>query len=62
MIFQQTFSLIDGVVADDNVNEVIPCSLSSKSSYNNYQPKVLEGEEADRVMERIRLYSEGLSS
>ena len=62
MIFQQTFTITDGVVADDNIKEVIPCSLSSKSSYNNYQPMVLEGEEKDRVMERIQKYSEGFSS
>jgi len=62
MIFQQTFTITEGVVAEDNVNKVIPCSLSSKSSYNNYQPMVLDGEERDRVMKRIETYSEGLSS
>ena len=62
MIFQQTFTITEGIVAEDNVNVVIPCSLSSKSSYNNYQPMVLDGEEKDRVMKRIETYSEGLSS
>ena len=62
MIFQQTFTIADGVVVEDNVKEVIPCSLSSKSNYNNYQPMILEGEEKDRVMERILSYSENLSS
>lgn len=62
MIFQQTFTVTDGVVQSDNVKEVIPCSLSSRSDHNNYQPMVLEGEEKERVMDRILTYSEGLSS
>lgn len=62
MIFQQTFTITDGVVAEDNVKEVIPCSLSSRSDFNNYQPIILEGEEKERVMNRILTYSEGLSS
>lgn len=60
MIFQQTFQIIDGEVADDNMKEIIPCSLSSRSDRNNYQPMVLYGEDAERVLGRIRTYSEGL--
>lgn len=60
MIFQQTFTIINGVVEKDNVNNVIPCSLSSRSDHNNYQPMILDGEEKDRVMNRILTYSENL--
>lgn len=60
MIFQQTFTITNGVVEEDNVNNVIPCSLSSRSDHNNYQPMILDGEEKDRVMNRILTYSENL--
>lgn len=62
MIFQQTFTILDGVTAEDNVKEIIPCSLSSRSDLNNYQPMVLDGDEKQRVLGRIDAYSEGLSS
>lgn len=59
MIFQQTFTVQGGIVWDDNVKNIIPCSVSSVSSYNNYQPRVLEGEDAQRVLDRIASYSSG---
>ena len=60
MIFQQTFTIQGGQVAeDDNIN-IIPCSISSESWYNNYQPTPVEGNEKTRIEERIREYSEGL--
>lgn len=59
MIFQQTFTVQDGELVEDNVTNIIPCSISSDSSYNNYQPTPLEGDEADRVKGRIDEYSSG---
>ena len=59
MIFQQTFTIQNGELAEDNVTNIIPCSISSESGYNNYQPTPLEGEEADRVRGRIEEYSSG---
>lgn len=61
MIFQQTFTIQGDTVQADNIKNVIPCSVSSESGYNNYQPKILEGEEASRVLGRIEEYSNGLS-
>ncbi len=53
MIFQQTFTVTGNDVAtDDNIN-VIPCSISSTSSYNNYQPTPAEGDEATRIKAKI---------
>lgn len=60
MIFQQTFTIQGGTVWEDNVKNIIPCSVSSVSSHNNYQPRVLDGEDAQRVLERIDTYSSGL--
>ncbi len=58
MIFRQTFTISDGVVQDDDQIEIIPCSVSSVSDYNNYQPTPASGEEADRIMARINEYSQ----
>lgn len=57
MIFQQTFTISDGTILDDDQIEVIPCSISSTSNYNNYQPTPAQGTEADRIMEKINGYS-----
>lgn len=59
MIFQQTFTVQNGELAEDNVTNIIPCSISSESGYNNYQPTPLEGDEAERVKGRIEEYSSG---
>ena len=61
MIFQQTFTIdTDGKVADDDNINIIPCSLSSSSNKNDYCPTPLEGDEAERVRQKIEKYSEGL--
>ena len=53
MIFQQTFTITNDGVQDDNVTNIIPCSISSASDYNNYQPTPAEGDEKTRIMEKI---------
>ena len=54
MIFQQKFMIdTSKKIADSEIN-VIPCSVSSESDCNNYQPTILEGDEAKRVRELIQ--------
>ncbi|MGI6570005.1 MAG: CapA family protein [Caldicoprobacterales bacterium] len=56
-IFQQTFTFVDGeLMTDDNVR-FIPCSISSDSRKNNYQPTVAAGEEARRITAKMNAYS-----
>lgn len=57
MIFQQTFTFVDGQLQPDLVAKVIPCSISSVSNRNNFQPMPLEGEEALRVVKRLNEFS-----
>ncbi|MGI6012012.1 MAG: CapA family protein [Ruminococcus sp.] len=60
MIFQQTFTVTqEGAETDENIS-IIPCSISSESDYNNYQPTPAQGDEKIRIEERIAEYSEGL--
>lgn len=61
MIFQQTFTVVDGQVQTDGAVNVIPCSISSASSYNNYQPTPAEGDEADRIMAKIEESSDAIA-
>ena len=58
MIFQQTFTVTKEGVKDDNVTNVIPCSLSSERNRNNYQPTPATGSEAELIMKKIKDRSE----
>lgn len=62
MIFQQTFTIQNQEVEKDDNIQIIPCSVSSESGYNNYQPTPSEGEEKDRIQEKIDQFSSGLQS
>lgn len=57
MIFQQTFTITEGTVVDDDQIAVVPCSISSTPNYNNYQPTPAQGTEAERIIEKINGYS-----
>ena len=61
MIFQQTFTVENEELVEDDVTNIIPCSLSSESGYNNYQPMVLEGSEKERVLQKIEEFSAALN-
>lgn len=56
MIFRQTFHYEDDVLTDTTI-EIIPCSLSGKTDSNDYRPIVLEGEQKEKVYEKIMKYS-----
>jgi poly-gamma-glutamate synthesis protein (capsule biosynthesis protein) len=53
MIFQQTFTLVDGEVQPDAAYNIIPCSISTDSSVNTYCPTPATGDEADRILSKI---------
>lgn len=54
MIFQQSFTFSNSALQNDNVTNIIPCSISSAQGYNNYQPTPAEGDEKTRIMEKIQ--------
>ncbi|NLD60215.1 MAG: CapA family protein [Clostridiales bacterium] len=57
MIFQQTFAFdFESGIADAGIN-IIPCTISSVSSTNNYQPTPLAGANALRVLEEVASHS-----
>ena len=56
-IYQETYTLEkDQVIRKES--KVIPCSISSSKVRNNYQPTPLEGKEAERVLQRLKKYSD----
>lgn len=60
MIFQQTFTITEeGVEENDEIN-IIPCKLSSSNNKNDYQPTPATGGEAERILNKIKERSEGL--
>lgn len=61
MIYVHKFNFKNGELISEE-NEVIPCSISSVSKRNNYQPTILEGEEKERVLARIEEYSKPLKT
>jgi poly-gamma-glutamate synthesis protein (capsule biosynthesis protein) len=52
IIYQARFRLRDGRVelADENV---VPVSISSRADRNDYRPRILEGADKERVLERL---------
>lgn len=57
IIFQQTFTFIDGEKTENTEVKIIPCSISSLSNRNDYKPTPLDGEDAMRVINRMNEYS-----
>lgn len=57
MIFQQTFTFVDGERQEDKEIRVIPCSVSSVTTINDYKPTPAEEEAAQRIIGRINEYS-----
>lgn len=58
MIFQQTFTFVDGEKQEDQNIRVIPCSVSSVSTRNDFRPTPAQGDDAKRIIDRINEYSQ----
>lgn len=57
IIAQQTFYFEDGVKLEESEFRIIPCSVSSVSSRNDYKPTPAEDEAAERILGRMNEYS-----
>ncbi len=61
-VFQQTFYIENGILNKDKKEiNVIPFSISSVTSHNDYQPTLLSGVEHERVKEKIIHYSKQIT-
>ena len=63
MIFQQTFTLEDGELTEDNVTNVVPVKISGSwnQGVNDYQPTPVEGDTGEAVITRIEEYSQSMA-
>ncbi len=57
MIVQQTFTFVDGEKQEEAPFRIIPCSVSSVTSRNDFKPTPAQGEEAKRIIGRVNEYS-----
>ena len=60
VILQKTFKLKNGKLHRDDQLHIIPCSISSASSYNNYQPSILSGDQKQSILTKMNQYSASL--
>ncbi len=60
MIFNINFKFINNLLNDTIIN-VYPASVSTKSNINDYRPTLLDGEEYNRVIDKIQSNSVGIS-
>ncbi len=52
MIYQHTFTLEDKKIVDES-DKIIPCMITSNKSRNNYQPTIVDGKDASRVLKKV---------
>ena len=43
-----------GDIGETTADHFYPISITSDARYNNYSPRLLEGEEAERVLEKMK--------
>ena len=62
MIFQQTFTVENGELVVNGTTlqqmDVVPCSVSSTTLINNYQPMPLSGEQGAQVLAKLNGYTQ----
>lgn len=60
IILQQTFTLKDGELQGEAELTLIPCTMSSQVGRNDYCPTPAEGEEAQRIMDKLYSLSDAV--
>ena len=63
MIYQQTFTLEDGELTEENVTNIIPVKVSSswEQGINDYQPVPVEGDTGEGIISRLEAYSQSMA-
>lgn len=57
MIYQQTFTFVDGQMQTDINAGIIPCTLSSTDSCNDFKPTVASDERKQAIIDKVNEYS-----
>lgn len=61
LIFQQTFTFVNGEKKDNLEASITPCLLSSAKGYNNYQPIVADEKHWEKIIDKMNTYSKQYS-
>lgn len=61
VVYQQTFTFVDGVLQDDISAKIIPTRLSGHDGYNDYQPAIANEKQWSTIIDRVNEYSEPYS-
>ena len=61
MMYQQTFTYVDGELQDCVDAQIIPCTLSSASTYNDFRPTIVSGDKKQSIIDNINTYSKPYS-
>lgn len=56
-IYVLTYETKNGALTGEWESRIIPCSISSSEDKNDYRPRILSGEAATRVYDRVKAYS-----
>lgn len=56
MIFQQTFTFKNNTYQKGNAIRIIPCSISSKNTINDYQPVIAKGATKKRILANMNRF------
>lgn len=59
MIFRQVFTFEKGELTDLEDVSIVPCSITSEKGKNNFQPTIAEGDEYNRIRDKIVNRSSG---
>lgn len=62
MMYQQTFTYVNGVLQAAVDAQIIPCTLSSAATYNDFQPTIVAGEKKQDIIDKVNTYSAAYSN
>lgn len=57
IIYQLTYKTVDGKLTGEWESKIIPCRISSQNGLNDYKPTPQDGEEGERILERMEEYA-----
>lgn len=62
LIYQQTFTYVDGELQQNIDARIIPCTLSSQGGYNDFQPTIVSGDKKQTIIDNVNTYSASYSN
>lgn len=57
MMFQQKFTYVNGILQPDINANIIPCTISSASGYNDFQPTIVTDSKKQTIIDNVNTYS-----